>query len=105
MTYDRVARCSGKDVGYALARGISVLVISCPCALGLATPVAIMVGTGLGAKNGILFKTAASLEETRHDIEIVALDKTGTITSGEPKVTDILPAQGVTETELLRTRD
>ena len=90
----------GKEVGYALARGISVLVISCPCALGLATPVAIMVGSGLGAKNGILFKTAASLEETGR-IQIVALDKTGTITSGEPKVTDILPAEGVTEGELL----
>ena len=91
----------GKPVGYALARGISVLVISCPCALGLATPVAIMVGSGLGAKNGILFKTAASLEETGR-IEIVALDKTGTITSGEPKVTDILPAEGVSADELLR---
>ena len=86
----------GHPVGYALARGISVLVISCPCALGLATPVAIMVGSGLGAKNGILFKTAASLEETGR-IQIVALDKTGTITSGEPKVTDILPAEGVAE--------
>ena len=91
----------GKPVGYALARGISVLVISCPCALGLATPVAIMVGSGLGAKNGILFKTAASLEETGR-IEIVALDKTGTITSGEPKVTDILPSEGVSAEELLR---
>ena len=91
----------GKPVGYALARGISVLVISCPCALGFATPVAIMVGSGLGAKNGILFKTAASLEETGR-IEIVALDKTGTITSGEPKVTDILPAEGVSAEELLR---
>ena len=91
----------GRSFGFALARGISVLVISCPCALGLATPVAIMVGSGLGAKNGILFKTAASLEETGR-IEIVALDKTGTITSGEPKVTDILPAAGVDETELLR---
>ena len=91
----------GKPVGYALARGISVLVISCPWALGLATPVAIMVGSGLGAKNGILFKTAASLEETGR-IEIVALDKTGTITSGEPKVTDILPAEGVSADELLR---
>ena len=90
----------GRTVGYALARGISVLVISCPCALGLATPVAIMVGSGLGAKNGILFKTAASLEETGR-IQIVALDKTGTITSGEPKVTDILPAEGVAEDELL----
>ena len=90
----------GWDVGYALARGISVLVISCPCALGLATPVAIMVGNGMGAKNGILFKTAASLEAAGRT-QIVALDKTGTITSGEPKVTDILPADGVTETELL----
>ena len=91
----------GQDFGYALARGISVLVISCPCALGLATPVAIMVGNGMGAKNGILFKTAASLEETGK-MDIVALDKTGTITSGEPKVTDILPAPGVSEEELLR---
>ena len=91
----------GQDVGYALARGISVLVISCPCSLGLATPVAIMVGNGMGAKNGVLFKTAASLEETGR-VEIVALDKTGTITSGEPKVTDILPAAGVSEEELLR---
>ena len=90
----------GHPVGYALARGISVLVISCPCALGLATPVAIMVGSGLGAKNGILFKTAASLEETGR-VQIVALDKTGTITSGQPRVTDILPAEGVTEQELL----
>lgn len=87
-------------VGYALARGISVLVISCPCALGLATPVAIMVGNGMGAKKGILFKTAVSLEETGK-MEIVALDKTGTITTGEPKVTDILPADGLTETDLL----
>ena len=91
----------GKPFGYSLARGISVLVISCPCALGLATPVAIMVGSGLGAKNGILFKTAASLEETGR-IQIVALDKTGTITSGEPAVTDVLPAAGVTERELFR---
>ena len=90
----------GREFGYALARGISVLVISCPCALGLATPVAIMVGNGLGAKNGILFKTAASLEAAGRT-QIVALDKTGTITSGEPKVTDILPAEGVSETELL----
>ena len=90
----------GRDVGYALARGISVLVISCPCALGLATPVAIMVGNGLGAKNGILFKTAAALEEAGCT-RIVALDKTGTITCGEPTVTDLLPAAGVTETELL----
>ena len=90
----------GRELGYALARGISVLVISCPCALGLATPVAIMVGNGLGAKNGILFKTAASLEAAGRT-QIVALDKTGTITSGEPKVTDILPAEGISETELL----
>ncbi|MDY5348645.1 MAG: heavy metal translocating P-type ATPase [Candidatus Ventricola sp.] len=90
----------GQSIGFALARGISVLVISCPCALGLATPVAIMVGNGLGAKNGILFKTAVSLEETGR-MEIVALDKTGTITSGEPVVTDILPASGVTENALL----
>ena len=90
----------GRSAGYALARGISVLVISCPCALGLATPVAIMVGSGVGAKNGVLFKTAASLEETGR-IQIVALDKTGTVTSGEPTVTDICPAPGVTEAELL----
>ena len=90
----------GQSVGFALARGISVLVISCPCALGLATPVAIMAGNGMGAKNGILFKTAASLEAAGRT-EIVALDKTGTLTSGEPKVTDILPADGVTEDELL----
>lgn len=90
----------GREFGYALARGISVLVISCPCALGLATPVAIMVGNGLGARNGILFKTAASLEAAGRT-QIVALDKTGTITSGEPKVTDILPAEGVSESELL----
>lgn len=90
----------GRGVGFALARGISVLVISCPCALGLATPVAIIVGSGLGAKNGILFKTAASLEETGR-IEIVALDKTGTITSGEPAVTDIIPAEGVSEAEFV----
>ncbi len=90
----------GQGVGFALARGISVLVISCPCALGLATPVAIMVGSGLGAKNGILFKTAASLEETGR-IEIVALDKTGTITSGEPAVTDIILAEGVSEAEFV----
>jgi len=90
----------GRDVGYALARGISVLVISCPCALGLATPVAIMVGNGLGAKNGILFKTAASLEETGK-VQIVALDKTGTITSGQMRVTDVLPADGIGENELL----
>ena len=90
----------GHGLGYALARGISVLVISCPCALGLATPVAIMVGNGLGAKNGILFKTAASLEAAGRT-QIVALDKTGTITEGAPRVTDLLPAEGVTETELL----
>ncbi len=91
---------AGQTVGFALARGISVLVISCPCALGLATPVAIMVGNGMGAKNGIMFKTAVSLEETGKT-QIVALDKTGTITSGEPKVTDMIPAEGVTEQELL----
>ena len=91
---------TGHEFGYALARGISVLVISCPCALGLATPVAIMVGNGMGAKNGILFKTAVSLEETGK-IQIVALDKTGTITSGQPEVTDILPAEGITRKELL----
>ena len=90
----------GETVGFALARGISVLVISCPCALGLATPVAIMVGNGMGAKHGIMFKTAVSLEETGRT-QIVALDKTGTITSGEPKVTDMIPAEGVTEQELL----
>ena len=92
---------AGQSVGFALARGISVLVISCPCALGLATPVAIMVGNGMGAKNGIMFKTAASLEATGKT-QIVALDKTGTITSGEPKTTDILPAEGVDEAELLK---
>lgn len=90
----------GQSVGYALARGISVLVISCPCALGLATPVAIMVGNGVGAKHGILFKTAVSLEEAGK-IQIVALDKTGTITCGEPKVTDILPSEGITPEALL----
>ena len=90
----------GESVGFALARGISVLVISCPCALGLATPVAIMVGSGMGAKHGILFKTAASLEEVGK-VQIVALDKTGTITEGAPKVTDLLPADGVSEEELL----
>ncbi|WP_448861595.1 heavy metal translocating P-type ATPase [Dorea sp.] len=92
---------AGQSIGFALSRGIAVLVISCPCALGLATPVAIMVGNGMGAKNGIMFKTAVSLEETGK-MEIVALDKTGTITSGEPKVTDIIPAAGVTEDTLLR---
>ena len=92
---------AGESVGFALARGISVLVISCPCALGLATPVAIMVGNGMGAKNGIMFKTAASLEATGKT-RIVALDKTGTITSGEPKITDILPTEGVQEAELLK---
>lgn len=91
---------AGQTVGFALARGISVLVISCPCALGLATPVAIMVGNGMGAKNGIMFKTAVSLEETGKT-QIVALDKTGTITSGEPRVTDIIPADGVTEEKLI----
>lgn len=91
---------AGQSIGFALARGISVLVISCPCALGLATPVAIMVGNGMGAKNGIMFKTAVSLEETGK-MEIVALDKTGTITSGEPKVTDLYPAEGVSEEALL----
>ncbi len=90
----------GESAGFALARGISVLVISCPCALGLATPVAIMVGNGIGAKNGIMFKTAVALEEAGK-VSVVALDKTGTITSGEPKVTDIIPAQGVSEEELL----
>ena len=90
----------GQTIGFALARAISVLVISCPCALGLATPVAIMVGNGIGARNGILFKTAASLEETGK-VQIVALDKTGTITSGVPRVTDIVPVDGVTEEELL----
>lgn len=91
---------AGQTFGFALARGISVLVISCPCALGLATPVAIMVGNGMGAKNGILFKTAVSLEETGK-MDIVALDKTGTITSGEPRVTDVIPSGGVTEKELI----
>ncbi len=91
---------AGESIGFALARGISVLVISCPCALGLATPVAIMVGNGMGARNGILFKTAASLEQTGK-IRVVALDKTGTITSGEPRVTDLLPAEGITQEKLL----
>ena len=91
----------GQTIGFALARGISVLVISCPCALGLATPVAIMVGNGMGAKNGILFKTAVSLEEAGK-VQIVALDKTGTITRGEPRVTDLIPADGVSAAELLR---
>ena len=91
----------GKDIGFALAHGICVLVVSCPCALGLATPVAIMVGNGLGARNGILFKTAEALQETGN-IQIVALDKTGTITSGAPAVTDVLPADGVTGSELLQ---
>lgn len=93
---------AGYGIGFALARSISVLVISCPCALGLATPVAIMVGNGVGAKNGILFKNASALEETGKT-KVVALDKTGTITSGEPKVTDIIPAEGFTEEELVRT--
>ena len=92
---------AGQSIGFALSRGIAVLVISCPCALGLATPVAIMVGNGMGARNGIMFKTAVSLEETGK-MQIVALDKTGTITSGEPKVTDIIPAAGVTEEVLLK---
>lgn len=92
----------GQSIGYALARGISVLVISCPCALGLATPVAIMVGNGMGAKNGILFKTAVSLEEAGK-VNTVVLDKTGTITRGEPKVTDLIMAEGVSEAELLET--
>lgn len=92
---------AGQTVGFALARGISVLVISCPCALGLATPVAIMVGSGMGAKNGILFKTAASLEQTGK-VTVCALDKTGTITMGEPKVTDIIPAEGYDESSLLK---
>lgn len=91
---------AGQTIGFALARGISVLVISCPCALGLATPVAIMVGNGVGAKNGIMFKTAVSLEEAGK-VSVVALDKTGTITSGEPKVTDLIPAQGSSEEKLL----
>ncbi len=91
---------AGETVGFALARGISVLVISCPCALGLATPVAIMVGSGVGAKHGILFKTAVSLEETGR-VQIAALDKTGTITKGEPTVTDILPSEGISDRELL----
>ena len=93
---------AGETIGFALARGISVLVISCPCALGLATPVAIMVGNGMGAKHGILFKTATSLEETGK-VEIVALDKTGTITRGEPHVTDILPSAGILEERLLES--
>ncbi len=91
---------AGQGIGFALARGISVLVISCPCALGLATPVAIMVGNGMGARHGIMFKTAVSLEEAGK-MEIVALDKTGTITNGEPRVTDIIPAEGISETRLL----
>ncbi|MBQ9967586.1 MAG: heavy metal translocating P-type ATPase [Oscillospiraceae bacterium] len=93
---------AGQSLGYALARGISVLVISCPCALGLATPVAIMVGSGVGAKHGILFKTAASLEQAGRT-QIVVLDKTGTVTKGQPQVTDVIPAEGVTEQELLRS--
>ena len=92
---------AGKDIGFALARGISVLVISCPCALGLATPVAIMVGNGMGAKNGILFKNAVALENAGKT-QIVALDKTGTITTGEPRVTDILPAEGYTKRDLMQ---
>lgn len=93
---------AGQTIGFALARGIAVLVISCPCALGLATPVAIMVGNGMGAKHGIMFKTAVSLEETGKT-EIVALDKTGTITKGEPKVTDLVAEDNVSEEELLFT--
>lgn len=93
---------TGQTVGFALARGISVLVISCPCALGLATPVAIMVGNGMGAKHGIMFKTAVSLEEAGK-MQIIALDKTGTITNGEPKVTDMIPAEGISKDELLQT--
>ena len=93
---------AGADFGFALARGISVLVISCPCALGLATPVAIMVGNGVGAKNGVLFKTAVSLEETGK-VDVVVLDKTGTITRGEPKVTDIIPGEGIAKDALVRT--
>ena len=92
---------AGESIGFALARGISVLVISCPCALGLATPVAIMVGNGVGARNGIMFKTAVSLEETGK-VQIVALDKTGTITGGEPQVTDVLPAEGISREEFLK---
>ena len=92
---------AGESVGFALARGISVLVISCPCALGLATPVAIMVGSGKGAKNGVMFKTAVSLEETGK-VEIVALDKTGTITRGEPKVTDVIPEHETGRERLLQ---
>lgn len=92
---------AGYGIGFALARGISVLVISCPCALGLATPVAIMVGNGVGAKCGIMFKTAASLEEAGK-VQIIALDKTGTITTGEPSVTDILPAEGLRKKSCFR---
>ena len=92
---------AGKSFAFSIARAIAVLVISCPCALGLATPVAIMVGSGVGAKNGILFKTAVSQEEAGK-MDIVALDKTGTLTAGEPRVTDLLPAESVTEEELLR---
>lgn len=91
----------GKSIGFSLARAISVLVISCPCALGLATPVAIMVGNGVGAKNGIMFKTAVALEETGK-IKVVALDKTGTITKGEPKVTDVYPANEFTVEQLMK---
>lgn len=91
---------AGQSIGFALARGISVLVISCPCALGLATPVAIMVGNGVGAKNGIMFKTAISLEQTGK-MQIAALDKTGTITAGEPVVTDVIPDSGISTHKLL----
>ena len=92
---------AGKEIGFSLARGISVLVISCPCALGLATPVAIMVGNGVGAKNGILFKNSESLEQAGK-VSIIAFDKTGTLTTGKPVVTDVIPFNGIRETELLQ---